>query len=131
MLDTDISSYIMKENSATVTRRLETHRQQYDDICISVVTYAELSFGALKKNSARITRTLRAFLSLIRVVDFDEKAGDEYAIIRRDLEKNGTPSGQLDMLIAATAKACNAILVTNNAQHFTTISGLTVENWCE
>lgn len=37
--------------------------------------------------------------------------------------------GDNDMLIAANAKAENAILVTNNVREFERVDGLIVENW--
>ena len=45
------------------------------------------------------------------------------------LEKSGTPIGDLDMLIAATAKRCDYILVINSTDHFRRVPGLKVENW--
>ena len=56
-------------------------------------------------------------------------AAKEYANIRAKLEKSGNRIGDNDMLIAANAKAENAILVTNNVREFERVDGLIVENW--
>lgn len=44
MLDTDVCSYIMKRSSAVLLKRLQNVAM--DDVCVSVVTKAELLFGA-------------------------------------------------------------------------------------
>lgn len=127
MLDTDISSYIIKENNPTLAQKLVLH--QKDTICISSITYAELLYGAKKKKSPRITDRIRIFLDLVGIKDFDKAASEKYAELRNILTVNGTPIGSLDMLIAANAQSAGAILVTNNERHFSKIPGLVFENW--
>jgi tRNA(fMet)-specific endonuclease VapC len=41
----------------------------------------------------------------------------------------GKPTGEVDALIAATAMAHEATLVTSNKKHFENIEGLKVEVW--
>ncbi len=43
MLDTDICSYILRERPIEVLEHFET--LEMDQLCISVVTYAELIYG--------------------------------------------------------------------------------------
>ena len=135
MLDTDISSYLIKENSAALAEKLRSCKN--DPICISSVTYAELMFGALKKHTSgnevpsKLNTRIRNFVSLVHIIDFNAAAAEEYAQIRVLLEAQGTPIGNADMFIAACAKSVSAILVTNNEKHFLKISGLTVENWAQ
>jgi predicted nucleic acid-binding protein len=45
MLDTDISSYIIKRRPATLVEKFERHA---DTLCVSVMTAAELRFAAVK-----------------------------------------------------------------------------------
>ena len=52
-----------------------------------------------------------------------------YAAIRVALEKKGTPIGAHDMLIAAHARAINAVCVTDNLAEFKRVPALKVENW--
>jgi tRNA(fMet)-specific endonuclease VapC len=49
------------------------------------------------------------------------------ALIRSDLERLGTPIGPLDTLIAGTALANRAILVTHNSQEFSWVSNLSLD----
>ena len=127
MLDTDISSYIIKENNPVLAKKLVSH--QKDTICISSITYAELMYGAKKKKSPRIADRIRMFLDLVVIKDFDKLASEKYAELRDILTVNGTPIGSLDMLIAANAQSAGAILVTNNEKHFSKIPEFAFENW--
>ena len=52
-----------------------------------------------------------------------------YAAIRVALEKKGTPIGAHDMLIAAHARAIDAVCVTDNLAEFKRVPALKVENW--
>jgi predicted nucleic acid-binding protein len=51
------------------------------------------------------------------------------ALIRRDLEEAGTSIGTLDTLIAATAVANRATLVTHNTREFSRIPDLALDDW--
>jgi tRNA(fMet)-specific endonuclease VapC len=52
-----------------------------------------------------------------------------YAAIRVALEKRGTPIGAHDLLIAAHARALDAVCVTDNVSEFKRVPALEVENW--
>jgi len=63
------------------------------------------------------------------ILDFNALAAIEYGNIRSTLEREGTPIGSLDMLIAAHAKSIGAVLVTNNTKEFNRVADLRIENW--
>ena len=46
-----------------------------------------------------------------------------------ELERLGTPIGPFDVLIAGTARAHGATLITHNTREFGRIEGLAVEDW--
>lgn len=128
MLDTNICIYIIKHKPESVYRRLMKIRPE--DVCISSITYSELSYGVEKseqKDRNRLALTL--MLSNIEILEFDTAAAEEYGNIRARLEKTGTLIGSLDMLIAAHAKASGCTLVTNNLKEFSRVEGLKAENW--
>jgi tRNA(fMet)-specific endonuclease VapC len=129
LLDTDISSYIIKENPARVVDKYWEHRDSH--IRISTITYAELLFGAEKKNREKYEPLIERFVGRIPAIEFSEQAALEYAKIRNELSRAGTTVPNMDMLIAAHARSLEAVLVTNNVRHYTVISGLMIENWCE
>ena len=126
MLDTDISSYLIRGDHPEVT---DAFRQHFPDVCISAITAAELQYGAQKRKSQLLTRNVNAYCNLVPICDWTREAAETYAEMRVELEKHGTPVGSMDMLIAASAIAEGAILITNNIAHFSKIGKLRVENW--
>src|ERR1700722_4308152 len=124
MLDTDTSSYVIKGNAPNV----DAHLRDLDvlQVCISAVTRAELRFGVRRLSGAtRLAAEVEKFLSGVHTLAWDEVAADQFAEVRADLERGGTPIGSMDTMIAAHAKAINAVLVTNNVKHFRRVKGLT------
>ncbi len=130
LLDTDICSYIMKLYPESTFYRFQiTHPE---DIIISAVTYAELMFGAVRSGSTRINaEVIRDFMRHLTCHAWDVSAADHYSVLRTELERKGTPIGNMDMMIAAHALALNATVVTNNIRHYDRIEGLRVENWAD
>ncbi len=126
MLDTDISSYLIRGDHPEVT---DAFRQHFPDVCISAITAAELQYGAQKRKSQLLTRNVNAYCNLVPICEWTREAAETYAEMRVELEKYGTPVGSMDMLIAASAIAEWAILITNNIAHFSKIGKLRVENW--
>jgi tRNA(fMet)-specific endonuclease VapC len=101
-----------------------------EQLCISVITYAELVYGVERSSSKRVNRPIiEDFARHLDVVDWDTDAADHYGVIRAELEAAGTPIGAMDMMISAHAKSLKAVLVTNNQKHFTKVKGLKIENW--
>ncbi len=54
-----------------------------------------------------------------------------FADIKATLRKRGMLIEDLDLLIAATARRHELVLVTNNRAHFGRIDGLRIESWLE
>ena len=130
MLDTNICIYAIKHKPEQVFMRLQEHDPS--EICISSVTYAELVHGVEKSQAIEKNRlALALLLSNIEILNFDANAAESYGKIRADLEKQGTPIGPLDMMIAGHAKSLNYTVVTNNTKEFNRVPGLKIENWAE
>ncbi|MBO5599216.1 MAG: type II toxin-antitoxin system VapC family toxin [Oribacterium sp.] len=130
MLDTNICIYAIKHKPERVFQKL----QEVDpkDVCVSSVTYAELVHGVEKSAAIEKNRlALSMLLANIDILDFNVSAADSYGKIRAELEKNGTPIGPLDMMIAGHAKSLGYTVVTNNVKEFKRVSGLKIENWAE
>ena len=62
---------------------------------------------------------------------WDRAAADHFAQLRAKLERDGTPIGIFDTMIAGHALALKATLVTNKRKHFQKVKALKVENWVE
>lgn len=130
MLDTNICIYSIKNKPEQVLRHLK--QNLHTGLCISAITLAELEHGVEKSAyPERNTLALMQFLSILEVLPFGDLAAVEYGKLCAHLQKQGTPVGTMDMLIAAHALAEDLTLVTNNTREFIRIPGLRLENWAE
>ena len=128
MMDTNICIYAIKNKSESVIRKILS--QNPEDLCISVVTYAELMHGVEKSQAVEKNRiAMSLFLSAITVLDFDGEAAEAYGQIRAELERKGTPIDPMDLLIAGHARSQGLILVTNNTRECARVTGLRIEDW--
>jgi len=128
LLDTNICIYIIKQKPIEVFERFK--QLEIGTLKISSITVAELYFGAYNsQNIKRNIETVKNFLLPFEIVEFDSKAGIEYAKIKADLRKKGQIIGELDMQIAGVALSNNLVLVTNNEKEFIRINNLKIENW--
>lgn len=128
LLDTNICIYLIKQRPVQVLNRLQA--LAIEDVGVSAITVAELSYGAAKSAYPDRNRlALAAFLAPFGVLPFSTPAADVCGRIRAELEHRGTPIGAYDLLIGAQALADGLVLVTNNEREFRRIPGLSVENW--
>ena len=74
---------------------------------------------------------LNAILEAVPVLPFDLLAGRAYARILADLRTSGRMIGLHDAQIAATALTHGYGILTNNAEHFERVPGLsvTIPHW--
>ncbi|MGB8536386.1 MAG: type II toxin-antitoxin system VapC family toxin [Acidobacteriaceae bacterium] len=130
MLDTDISSDIMKRSHDAVLQRLRV--TPVTDVCISVITKAELMFGVeLSPKKHQDQAALDEFLRYVEALDFPDEAAFHYAQIRSHLKLGGNMIGANDLFIAAHARALGFTIVTNNTREFSRIPNLKIENWSQ
>jgi tRNA(fMet)-specific endonuclease VapC len=130
MLDTDICIYIIKRKPAGVIKRLM--KSQISQIGISSITLSELEYGVEKSSKqAQNQVALAQFVAPLEILSYGDEAALQYGRLRAFLEKQGTPIGSLDMLIAAHALSINSILVTNNEKEFGRVPNLKIDNWAK
>jgi len=129
ILDTNTLIYFFKGMGKVAPKLLA---QAPGDVLLSAVVLYELETG-IAKSQAPVKRRaqLNELLRVIQVIPFDTKAARIAADVRADLEQQGRMIGPIDNLIAATAMASGAILVTRNTNEFSRVPGLLVENWFE
>jgi tRNA(fMet)-specific endonuclease VapC len=128
LLDTNSCIRILNGTSQQLIARLRSHDPAEIRLC-SVVK-AELLYGA--RHSQRVAdnlRLLNRFFSTFSSTPFDDKAAEQYGVIRHELAAAGTPIGPNDLMIAATALAHRMTLVTNNVKEFSRVVGLDYEDW--
>ena len=127
LLDTNTASYVIKGNVPRVRERLL--KVPMAEIGVSVITEAELRFGAARRPDVpRLKLAVDEFLLRLAILAWDSRCAENYAEIRAHLEKQGKPMGNLDMMIAAQALAAEAVLVTHD-RVFWTVKQLEVEDW--
>jgi tRNA(fMet)-specific endonuclease VapC len=128
MLDTNICIYIIKQKPMNVIARFRQVR--ISEIAISSITLSELEYGVIKSSKPeRNELALVQFLAPIEILPYGDEAARHYGHLRTYLEKQGTPIGSLDMLIAAHALSTGCVLITNNMEEFNRVPNLKIENW--
>jgi tRNA(fMet)-specific endonuclease VapC len=100
------------------------------EIALPAVAAYEVWVGVLgSQNAKRRQAEYEQFLSVVGILPFDAVAGRRAADLRIALERKGEAIGPMDTLIAATALAHGATLVTRNVREFGRVPSLTVVNW--
>jgi len=128
MLDTDTCITLIKNRPEAM--RLRLSRLSPDEVGISGIVTAELWFGvSLSQKKKQNQAALKDFLDYATILNWPYEACPIYGQLRNDLQKNGTPIGAMDMLIASHALLLDAILVTNNTKEFIRVPDLKIENW--
>ena len=100
------------------------------DVGLPAVAAYEVWVGVLgSQNAKRRQAEYERFLAVVAILPFDAAAGRRAADLRLALSREGDLIGPMDTLIAATALAHGATLVTRNVREFDRVPGLAVVNW--
>ncbi|MFA6009438.1 MAG: type II toxin-antitoxin system VapC family toxin [Desulfobacteraceae bacterium] len=127
VLDTNILSFFFKGMGNVAQNILSTMPQE---IAIPAIVLFELELGIQKSTSPDKRRALlKQLTDLITIIPFGYDEAMMAASIRAKLEKNGTPIGPYDVLIAASALSGNHTLITHNTSEFRRIEGLKIQDW--
>ncbi|MCG8437946.1 MAG: type II toxin-antitoxin system VapC family toxin [Pseudomonadales bacterium] len=127
MLDTNIVTALLKNDHGVRERLSEVSNH---DVCISVITLAEMHYGLYKHPSKKRRALVDGFLKTVQALPWTERVADAYGSMRANQEKIGCVLAPLDLQIAAHAKAENCLLVTDD-RAFSRVADLTVINWAE
>ncbi len=127
----DTNTIIHALNGVLSVRRRLNEVEEQGEILTSAVVVGELIYGA--ESSARCEENrenIRRKLERVRVVPLDAQIADRWGTLKAKLRVRGRMKADIDLLIAATALAEEAVLVTDDAALLAgDIPGLTVENW--
>ena len=127
LLDTNILSHLVRQPQGAVADHIADVGEA--NVLTSVIVACELRYGAAKRGSRKLTRQVEAVLSAMTIKPLESDIERVYASIRVALERRGTPIGAHDMLIAAHARAIDAVCVTDNVAEFRRVPALKIENW--
>ena len=126
-LDTNTMIYFFQGKGRVGQHLLSTPPSM---IMIPTIVLHELYVGIEKsQSSSKRIEQLEGLLSIVTVQPFGAPEARVAASIRANLEKSGRPIGPLDTLIAGTALANNATVVTHNLREFSRVPGLEVVDW--
>ena len=128
LLDSNVCIHLLNERHPAIERSFRSRSPA--EIALCSIVKAELIFSA--RHSQRVEanlQRLKLFFEPLTSLPFDDRCAEEYGQIRSDLTMQGKLIGPNDMLIAAIARAHDAILVTHNANEFGRIIGLRMEDW--
>lgn len=130
MLDTNTCVYVIKKRPEQVIERLRHTR--ISDVGVSSITLSELEYGAAKSSRPEQNKlAIVEFFAPLEILPYDDMAAQEYGKVRSYLEKERTPIGSMDMLIAAHALSLHCTLVINTESEFRGIPALKIENWAK
>ena len=128
LLDTNICIFAINKKTPQLLNTIK--RKSKKDIYISSLTIAELEFGVENSQYVEKNRVaLLKFISLFRILPFDDEDAVCYGKLKTKLKKKGEIIGPIDMLLAAQALSKDLIFVTNNADEFSRVDGLKIEDW--
>ena len=138
LLDSDTLTYLY-EDHPRVVRRLRA-LDPGEVVATTIISKIEVLQGrhAFVLKASRLAEFLRAqdllvrteqFLARVPIVFLDAAAIRHFEGLRKN--KGLRKIGRADLLIAASALAQRAILVTRNLRHIERIPGLHVVNWVD
>lgn len=126
-LDTDILIEYFRGNEA-IRRRIENLKGE-DRIGLIWLTVYEFFKGIFISGKFDEERFLKELVRTCLIFETSYEAARIGGRIYAALKKKGKLINDADILIASIAKAHDAVLVTNNEEHFARVEGLKIENW--
>ena len=134
LLDTDISSEIMKGKNAAIAAKAAAYLAEQGRFSTSAVSVTEVIYGFRRMGRDDRLEQFESSLVTIEVLPFDAAAGRIAGRIYADLERNGRIIGMPDVMVAAIALSAGLPLVTGNVVHYEFVRAvgydrLVIDNW--
>jgi predicted nucleic acid-binding protein len=127
-LDTNHLSYLLDDESTLRQRIYEALRSGHRlGTCVPVLCELEAGIAQTRRREHN-QRILSMLLRRIRIWPLEVEISPLYAEIYHDLRSRGRALSQVDMLLAAMARALRATLLTSD-RDFASVPTLRVENW--
>ncbi len=130
-LDTNVVIAAINGRIPAVRQRLGAELTLGTSLALPSVALFELRYGYAKSaRRAEAEASLALLLDQgIAILPFGEEDAAHAGAIRAELERDGTPIGAYDTLIAGQARSRGATLATANAREFARVRGLAIVDW--
>jgi len=127
LIDTDTIIFVLRGDK-TVSAKFEENK--HIPISISMITYAELVFGAKRsQNERKNMMKVNRIREIYPIEELNTGVMEVFADIKSKMYAKAIRIADMDLLIAATAIYNDLTLVTNNTKHFENVPMLKSENW--
>jgi tRNA(fMet)-specific endonuclease VapC len=127
--DTDVVSGYRKGKNPNILHKALLYLGTYRRAIFSLITRYEILRGLKAKNAKKQLVSFETFCQQHDVLPVTEPIIVIAADIWASLRQAGTPIGDDDIFIAATALHHGLALATGNVAHFSRIPGLILEDW--
>jgi tRNA(fMet)-specific endonuclease VapC len=131
LLDTNVCIAIINGMPVGVGARFDAVMLKGIEVFVPAVCVFEIFYGVEKSSrrefNARQVETLLG--GALRVLSFEDRDASRAGELRVVLERQGTPIGPYDTLIAGQALARGLVMVTHNVREFSRVPGLKLEDW--
>lgn len=121
-----IIDFLMGESYAV--KKMKFLRDNNSEISTTSINTFELLRGATSLNQKNSNENVFAFLSYLKIFDFDFEASEKAAEIFDSLKIKGELIDVFDLMIASIVISNGESLLTRNISHFNIISGLKIAN---
>lgn len=116
LFDTNIPVSFFRGKSTVIAKVKGVINQ---GVCLSMISLGELYHGVNKSNRAKQKiKEVDQFVKTVKLLVIDKAVVWEYGKLMAVLEKKRVKLDGMDVLIAATAKANNLIILTEDKKHF-------------
>jgi tRNA(fMet)-specific endonuclease VapC len=131
LIDTDILIFILK-NHENAIKWSRAYQIKYGKLQISELTYYECLRGYEATKSIKKLQLFQAIAAEMEIYPLNKPIYDKASEIYAQLQSTGFPTGEFDILLAATALIHDFTFSTNNTKHYLKIQayfGLNLVNW--
>jgi tRNA(fMet)-specific endonuclease VapC len=127
-LDTNIISYLLKRDTQ-VFSKLYNALDSGNECIISPIVYYEVKRGLLAVNAASQLLLFQSWCFEFSIGQMNDLVWDKAVDLYVAQRRQGRPTEDADLFIAAFCIVNDYTLVTNNTKHFETITSLKHVNW--
>lgn len=129
LLDTNICVHFLRGRYSILDHIEDKGRS---NCFISEVTKAELLVGVHRSLAKGVDHReqVERFLGAFKILPISD-AVEYYAEEAARLQMAGTPIEDFDLLIGCTAVSNGLVMVSDNTEHLSRISGIRLENWID